>query len=153
MATLDVAASAVIPTTPERLWQLLCDTSRYAEWVEGTAAVARTDGPATQHSTYVEVNPIVGPWRATATWTVVESDPPHRQVHRSRDIPLSSEFLVIMEISPEGSACRLTHTLRATSLYGPLGAAFFALLRGRTRRNNEQSVRNLSEIANREISS
>jgi carbon monoxide dehydrogenase subunit G len=152
MAHLDVAATSVIPTTPERLWQLICDTSRYAEWVEGTATVARTDGPALPNSTYVEVNPILGPWKAKATWTVVESQPPYRQVHSSPDIPLSNEFLVIMEITPEGSGSRLTHTLRATSSYGPLGAAFFALLRGRTRRNNEQSVHNLSDIAKREIS-
>jgi carbon monoxide dehydrogenase subunit G len=152
MAKLDVAATAIIPTTPERLWQLICDTTRYAEWVEGTEAVARTDGPAIPDSTYVEVNPILGPWKATATWTVVESRPPYRQVHRSPDIPLSDEFLVIMEITPQGSASRLTHTLRATSSYGPLGAAFFAVLRRRTRRNNEQSVKNLGEIARREIS-
>jgi carbon monoxide dehydrogenase subunit G len=153
MATLDVAASAVIPTTPERLWQLICDTTRYAQWVQGTEAVARTDGPAIPGSTYLEVNPILGPWKATATWTVVESEPPYRQVHRSADIPLSNDFQVIMEIAPQGDASRLTHTLRATSSYGPLGAAFFALLRRRTRRNNEQSVLNLSEIAKREICS
>jgi carbon monoxide dehydrogenase subunit G len=152
MAKLDVSASATIPATPERLWQLICDTTRYAEWVEGTEAVARTDGPAIPNSTYVEVNPILGPWKATATWTVVESQPPHRQVHSSPDIPLSNEFLVIMEITPEGNASRLTHTLRATSSYGPIGAAFFALLRRRTRRNNELSVQRLSEIAKREIS-
>ena len=152
MATLDVAASATIATTPERLWQLISDTTRYAEWVEGTETVARTDGPAVPTSTYVEVNPILGPWKTTATWTVVESQPPHRQVHSSHDIPLSNEFLVIMEIAAQGDASRLTHTLRATSSYGPLGAAFFGLLRRRTRRNNEHSVRNLSEIATREIS-
>ena len=43
------------------------DTSRYADWVAGTDAVTRTDGPARQGSTYDEVNPILGPWKAKSS--------------------------------------------------------------------------------------
>jgi hypothetical protein len=41
----------------------VCAT-HYAEWVEGTADPTRTDGPAREGSTYHEVNPILGPWKA-----------------------------------------------------------------------------------------
>jgi len=75
------------------MWELLCDTSRFAEWVAATAAVTRTDGPASHGSTYAEVNPILGPWKAKTSWTVVEFDPPRRQVHRTEDIPIASEFV------------------------------------------------------------
>jgi uncharacterized protein YndB with AHSA1/START domain len=152
MANFDLSASAVVPTSPERLWALLCETHRYAEWVEGTEAVTRTDGPAVLGSTYEEVNPIVGPWKAKASWTVVEFEPPHRQVHRSEDIPMAAEFLVVMEVEADGDAVKLTHTLRASSSLGPLGAVTFALLERRTRRDNERSVQNLYELACREKS-
>jgi carbon monoxide dehydrogenase subunit G len=150
MATFDLAASATVAVAPGRLWALLCDTRRYAEWVQGTDSVTRTDGPACAGSSYAEVNPIIGPWKARAHWTVVEFDAPRRQVHRSHDIPMAAAFLVIMEVTPTADGSRVTHTLRATSSWGPLGAVLFAALRSRTRRNNEHSVRNLAEIAIRE---
>ena len=88
MAQLEVTASAAIAAPPAQLSELVSDTSRYAEWVAGTAEVTRTDGPARESSTYDEINPIMGPWRAKTRWTVIEFDPPHRQVHRSEDIPV-----------------------------------------------------------------
>lgn len=47
-------------------WRPLSNTGRYAEWVGGTLEVTRTDGPARTGSTYYEVNPILGPWRANS---------------------------------------------------------------------------------------
>ena len=38
--------------------------------------------------TYDEVDPILGPWKASTTWHVVEHEPPRRSVHTTRDIPL-----------------------------------------------------------------
>ena len=64
---MEVTAYAVVPAPPDRVWELVCDTSRYAEWVEGTDEVTRTDGPAAPESTYDEVNPILGPWKANRT--------------------------------------------------------------------------------------
>ncbi len=151
MAQIEVTASAVIAAAPERLWELVSDTSRYAEWVAGTAAVLRTDGPARLNSTYDEINPIVGPWRAKTRWTVVELDPPHRQVHRTEDIPLASEFLVIIEIAPSGDGNEVMFTLRAKPSLGVLGASILGVLKSQTRKDNERTVRNLAELAAREL--
>lgn len=52
MATLEVAVSATLTAAPEQAWELLCDTKRYAEWVEATEKVTQTDGPARLGSTY-----------------------------------------------------------------------------------------------------
>jgi hypothetical protein len=87
MTQIEVTASTGIAAAPVRVWELVCDTSGYAERVAATAAVSGTDGPASKGSTYDELNPIVGPWRAKTHWTVIEFDPPHRQVHRSEDVP------------------------------------------------------------------
>ena len=149
MAQMEVTASATVGAAPERVWELVSDTSRYAEWVAGTAAVPRTDGPAREGSTYDEINPIVGPWRAKTRWTVIEFDPPRRQVHRSEDIPLASEFLVIIEISPSGEGSNVTFTLRAKPTLGVLGASILGALKSRTRKDNERTVRALAELASR----
>jgi carbon monoxide dehydrogenase subunit G len=151
MAQIEVTASAVIAAAPEQLWKLVSDTSRYAEWVAGTAAVPRTDGPAREGSTYDEINPVVGPWRAKTRWTVIEFDPPRRQVHRTEDIPFASEFLVIIEIVPSGDGGEVTVTLRAKSSLGVLGASVLGVLKSQTRKDNERTVRSLAELAAREL--
>ncbi len=150
MAEIEVTASAKTAAAPERVWEVVSDTSRYAEWVEGTAAVPRTDGPATQGSTYDEINPIVGPWRAKTRWTVVEFDPPRRQVHRSEDIPFASEFFVIIEVAPSGDGSDVTFTLRAEPSHGALGSSILGALKSRTRKDNERTVRTLAELVSRE---
>ena len=149
MAQMEVTASAVAAAPPAELWELVSDTSRYAEWVEGTAEVTRTDGPAREGSTYDEINPIVGPWRAKTRWTVNEFDAPHRQVHRSEDIPFASEFLVIIDLAPSGDGSEVTVTLRANPSFGVLGATILRMLKSQTRKDNERTVRNLAELAAR----
>jgi hypothetical protein len=132
------------------VWELICDTSRYAEWVAATAAVPRTDGPASKGSTYDEVSPIVGPLRVTTHWTVIEFDPPRRQVHRSEDLPFASESLVIMEIAPSGDGSEVTSTLRLQPSLGVLGATILKALKSKTAKDNERSVRTLAELASRQ---
>ena len=144
---IEVTPSTRIAATPERVWELVCDTSRYAEWVAATAAVSRTDGPASTGSTYDEVNPIVGPWSAKTRWTVIEFDPPHRQVHRSEDSPFASEWLVITEIAPSGDGSEVTSTLRAQPALEVLGASILRLLKSQTRTDNERIVRKLAGLA------
>jgi hypothetical protein len=123
---------------------------RYPEWVAGAAAVSRTDGPASKGSTYDLVEPIVGPWRARTWWTVLEFDPPGRQVHRSEDVPFASEFLVITEIAPSGDGSEVTYTLRAQPSLGVLGGSILKALESKTAKDNERSVRTLAELASRE---
>jgi uncharacterized protein YndB with AHSA1/START domain len=150
LTQIEVTASTRIAATPERVWELVCDTSRYAEWVAATAAVSRTDGPAKNGSTYDEVNPIVGPWSAKTHWTVIEFDPPRRQVHRSEDIPFASEFLVITEIAPSGDGSEVTSTLRLRPSLGAFGASILKALKSKNAKDNERTVRTLAELASRE---
>ncbi len=148
---LEVTASAIVPAPPEQVFELLCDTERYPEWVTATNAVTTTDGPAREGSTYHEVNPILGPWKASTAWRVVEHEPPRRTVHESRDLPLSSTFEVVMEVAPEGDASRVTLTLRGEPAMGPLGAVFASLMRGQVERDNRRSVAPFAELATREL--
>lgn len=148
MAELRVTATAAVSAEPERMWELLCDTTRYAEWVAGTDAVTRTDGPARPGSTYDEVNPVLGPWKARSRWTVAEFDPPRRQVHRGEGLPLTHTFEVVMEVAPVAdSASEVTISLRGTPSAGPVGALFVRLMSGQVERDNRRSVRRLAELA------
>ena len=137
----------------ERAWELLCDTSRYAEWVAGTEEVTRTDGPASAGSTYDEVNPIMGPWKAKTRWTVTEFDPPRRQVHAAEGIPMARSFEVVMEVAPVADACEVTLTLRGETSYGPLGAAFVAAQKGQVERDNRKSAENFALLASSLVAS
>jgi len=148
---LHVTASAVVPASQQRVFELLCDTARYPEWVTGTIAVTRTDGPAREGSTYDEVNPILGPWKASTTWRVIEHEPPRRSVHTTGDIPLSSRFDVVMEVAPEGEVSEVTVTLRGEPALGPVGATFARLMQGQVARDNRHSVEAFAELATREL--
>jgi hypothetical protein len=119
---IEVTASVAVTATPAETWELTSDTSRYAEWVVGTAAVTRTDGPARQGSTYDGTNPIMGPWRAKTHWTVVEFDALRRQIHRSQDGPFASEVLVTSDVAPPGDGGEVTLMLRLTPSLGVLAA-------------------------------
>ena len=148
---LEVTASAVVPASQQRVFELLCDTARYSEWVTGTDAVTRTDGPARDGSSYDEVNPILGPWKASTTWRVAAHEPPRRSVHTTGDIPLSSRFEVVMEVAPEGDASEVTLTLRGEPALGPVGAVFARLMQGQVERDNRRSVEAFAELATREL--
>jgi carbon monoxide dehydrogenase subunit G len=146
-----VSASGLVSAPRERAWELLCDTRRYAEWVQGTDAVTRSTGAAAEGVTYDEVNPMLGPWKARTTWEVVEHEPPRRSRHVTHDLPLTSSFEVVMELSPEGDdACMLTITLRGEPAKGPLGAAFLRAMRASAAKDNERTVAAFAALVARE---
>jgi carbon monoxide dehydrogenase subunit G len=148
---LEVTASAIVAAPPDDVFALLSDTARYSEWVTGTDAVTRTDGPAREGSTYDEINPVLGPWKAKTHWRVVEHEAPRRSRHETGDIPLSSHFQVVMEVAPEGDASRVTLTLRGEPALGPVGAGFARLMKGQVERDNRRSVEAFAELATREL--
>jgi Polyketide cyclase / dehydrase and lipid transport len=117
--------------------------------VSASELVPLPPGPAREGSTYDEVNPIAGPWKARTSWRVTEFTPPRRQVHWSTDVPLTSSFDVIMEVEPEGEATLVTLTLQGAPSSGPVGAAFARLMRGSVARDNRRSLENLAELAGR----
>ncbi len=148
---LEVTASAIVAAPSEDVFALLSDTARYSEWVTGTNSVTRTDGPAAEGSTYDEINPVLGPWKAKTHWRVVEHEAPRRMRHETGDIPLSSQFVVVMEVAPEGDGSRVTLTLRGEPAFGPIGSTFAALMRGQVERDNRHSVEAFAELATREL--
>jgi carbon monoxide dehydrogenase subunit G len=147
---LTVTASTHVPAPPEEVWDLISDTTRYAEWVEGTDAVTRTDGPAWEGSTYDEANTLLGPWKARTTWRITEYTPHRRQVHTSTDVPLAKRFDVVMELEPQAEGTLFVVTLTATPSLGPIGAAMAKLFRRVADAENRKTVANIADLVARE---
>jgi hypothetical protein len=143
VSVFDVSASRDIPAAPATVWEVLCDTQHYAEWVAGTAVVLRTDGPAALGVTYDEINPIIGPWNATTRWDITEFDKGRRMVHRCADLPLARDFRVTMEITAAGTGTRVTMTLHAEESLGPIGWLFGKAMAPKVGRDNQTSLVNL----------
>ena len=148
MARMQVTASGPVAAPAAEVWELLCDTSRYADWVVATDEVTRTDGPAREGSTYDEINPIAGPWKGRSHWTVMTFDAPHRQVHRGEGIAPTVKWLEVdMAVTPVGEdACEVTLKLSGESALGPLGALMAKALNGQIERDNHKSVENLAAL-------
>ena len=142
-AVFDVSASRDIPALPAAVWEVLRDTQHYAEWVAGTDAVTRTDGPAALAVTYDEINPIIGPWKTTTRWEITEYDEGRQMVHSSADLPLTRDFRVTMEIAPAGTGTRVTMTMRAEESLGPIGWLFVRSMAPQVDRDNRKSLVNL----------
>lgn len=138
-----VTASRDIPAPPAEVWDVLCDTAHYADWVPGTDAVSRTDGRAALGVTYDEINPILGPWKQATRWDITTYDDGHRMVHTSADLPLSRTFRVTMEIAPAGTGTRVTITLEAEESLGPVGWLFGKAMAPLVARDNQRSLVNL----------
>ena len=147
---LSVTASTYAPAPPEVVWELISDTTRYADWVEGTDAVTRTDGPAWEGSTYDEANTLLGPWKARSSWRVTEFTPHRRQVHTSTDVPLAKRFDVVMELEPQGEGTLFVVTLNAEPSMGPVGALMARLMKGVADAENRKTVQNFAEYVSRE---
>lgn len=122
MAERSIVVSATVPVAQAAAWDLLCDTTRYADWVQDTDAVVRTDGPAQLGSTYDERNDVLGPIKGSSHWTVVEHEPPGRTVHRGEGIAIAKDLHIEMALQGVGEdASELTLTFRYVPAFGLLG--------------------------------
>lgn len=149
----EVAQTLAIAAPPERVWALLADTGRYAEWVETCLEVTFHHGEAALGGVYKEVGHGLGPFTTRTTWTVAELAPGGPVWYR-RDtgsgIPLTNELESIFELVAEeasaGVGTRFTWRNRYRPALGPLGAAIDRLQRPGLHAMMGRSMARLSEI-------
>jgi uncharacterized protein YndB with AHSA1/START domain len=67
----------LIERSPEELWTVLADGSRYEEWVVGTAHSRPAAGDWPEVDSMIEYTVRLGPWDLTGHTVVRHSDPPH----------------------------------------------------------------------------
>jgi uncharacterized protein YndB with AHSA1/START domain len=141
-----VTVSRVIPAPRERVWEVLDDTSRYAEWVPQTLEVTRNDGEAVVGATYDERNKVVGPIKGSSRWRIVERDPGRSSLHEGEGLPLVKNLSIEFRTEAAGESTEVTSTLRYDPTLGPLGALIDKIAHGQTVAAQEQALANLEEL-------
>jgi uncharacterized protein YndB with AHSA1/START domain len=118
----EIAAEIRIAASPERIWDVIGSTERYAEWVVNTLAVTRVDSVlADEGVSYDERNRIMGPWTARSTWRVLFADPPHRTVHAGSGIPLAHDLQLECTLTPVGEGTLYGHAISYRPALGGVG--------------------------------
>ncbi|GGR33244.1 SRPBCC family protein [Streptomyces netropsis] len=67
----------LIERSPEAVWAVLADGSRYGEWVVGTARSAPAQGTWPELGSAIEYTIRLGPWTASGHTYVRRCEPPH----------------------------------------------------------------------------
>ena len=127
-----VAASVWIGVSPQEVWDLYADVEGSVEWVPFAEEIVSISGPAGLGQVYRERTRLGGV-SAIAEWTIVEWDPPRRQVQRSAGKGMDSRLVIEVEPAPNGSIVRQQAILESRAP-GPLGwlhERVFGLVAGR----------------------
>jgi uncharacterized protein YndB with AHSA1/START domain len=148
-----IVARVDIDASRERVWEMLCDVGRYAEWVESTLKVTRSDGPAQLGGTYEEVTRVSGPWKTTTRWRVVKFEPLVRQEHSGEGVVTAQDMAVIMELSDVGDKTHLELVIRYAPRFGVVGRMIDAAVEGSLRRAQQRSAEAFARLVVRESSS
>ena len=145
------AATAVAPGTPEEIWALVSDPSRFVSWAALTREVLRYDDPLGPGGSYSERNLIAGPLTAINTFTVVEEVPPLRAVHRVTGTALASEMWFFVVLGPVAAGTQVTVGLRYRAAFGGPGDRLaLALVAPRLRRGFRRTADNIARVARRD---
>lgn len=145
------AATGVVPGTPEEVWALAGDPSRFVSWAALTREVLRYDEPLGIGGSYVERNLVAGPFTAVNTFTVVEEDPPWRAVHRVTGARLASEMWFFVVLGPVDAGTQATIGLRYRAAFGRAGDRVVERhVAPRLRRGFGDTIANLALVAARD---
>ena len=114
-----VTAVARIDAAPQAVWDLYADVERSVEWVPFAEEILYVSGPAGLGQVYRERTRLGG-ISDVAEWTVIEWDPPRRQVQRSIGKGMESRLVIAVEPADDGSVARQEVILDSRAP-GPLG--------------------------------
>jgi uncharacterized protein YndB with AHSA1/START domain len=145
-----IVVSRVIPAAQERVWKVLDDTSRYADWVPQTLEVTRNDGEAVAGATYDERNEVFGPIKGKSRWRVVAREEGY-SLHEGEGLPLVKNLSIEFRTQPAGEATEVTSTLRYDPTLGPVGALIDKAARGKVVSEQQQALANLEELVTSQV--
>jgi hypothetical protein len=112
-------ASIRIEASPAAVWDLYADVERSVEWVPFAEAIQFVSGPAGLGQVYRERTRLGGV-SDIAEWTVIEWDPPRRQVQHSIGNGMDSRLVIEVEPAGSGSIARQEVILDSRAP-GPIG--------------------------------
>jgi len=125
-------ASIEIAAPPQDVWDLYADVERSTEWVPFAEEILFVSGPAGLGQVYRERTRLAG-ISDIAEWTVIEWDPPRRQVQQSLGKGMDSRLVIALDPRPDGTLARQEVILdsRAPGPLGWLHERIFGIVAGR----------------------
>jgi uncharacterized protein YndB with AHSA1/START domain len=148
--TYEVETTAEIAAPINKVWDIINDTGRYAEWVDIVDEVIDHHGPARPGLTYSENYRVLGPIRTRTVWTVREVEPQHWRLDSGTGLAPLKNFVVYFkfdEVSGKPSTTAFTYGVRYQIGLGPLGKVIQPLLASNLRKGFDASIRNLRKLA------
>lgn len=112
-------ASIHIEAPPQAVWDLYADVEGSVGWVPFAEEILYVSGPAGLGQVYRERTRLGG-ISDVAEWTVIEWDPPRRQVQRSTGKGMDSRLVIAVEPAGGGTLARQEVILDSRAP-GPLG--------------------------------
>ena len=118
-----------IEAPPQAVWDLYADVERSVEWVPFAEEILHVSGPAGLGQVYRERTRLGG-ISDVAEWTVIEWDPPRRQVQQSLGKGMDSRLVIAVEPSGGGAIARQEVHLdsRAPGPFGWLHERVFGIV-------------------------
>lgn len=115
----DLRAAIEISAPVQEVWDLYADVHGSVDWVPFAEEILFVSGPAGLGQVYRERTRLGG-ISDVAEWTVIEWDPPRRQVQRSTGKGMDSRLVIELEPTATGTLAR-QEALLASRAPGPLG--------------------------------
>jgi hypothetical protein len=114
-----LAVSTHIACGPQAVWDLYADVPGSVDWVPFAEEILYVSGPPGLGQVYRERTRLAG-LSSVSEWTIVEWDPPRRQVQLSEAFKMDSRLMI--EVTPGETGTRLTQSVELRSqLPGALG--------------------------------
>lgn len=145
-AHFEISERAIIPAPVDRVWEVISNTARYAEWVAAVLEVTDHHGPAEVGKTYSERNRTLGPLTTRSVWTVQEIDPLRRRVDTGTGFDPLREMTNIFEFRPVETGTEMTYAVRYQITPAPFGHLLHRIVQPGTRQGMQTSMSNLSDL-------
>lgn len=139
-----------IDAPPQRVWDVVMDPNRLADWVTIHRRVDRVPPHLRRGSTFEQTLNLRGA-PLHVVWTVVDVDPPRRAVWEGQG-PAHSRASIVYELRPDGeNGTVFDYTNEFKPPGGPLGAvAGRVLVGGLSQREAQRSLQRLKQLVESE---
>ena len=127
--TRHLVASIRIEASPQSVWDLYADVERSVEWVPFAEEILFVSGPPGIGQVYRERTRLGG-IADIAEWTVIEWDPPRRQVQRSTGKGMESRLVITVDPNGDATLARQEVILasRAPGILGRIHERLFGIV-------------------------
>ncbi|MFZ2527849.1 MAG: SRPBCC family protein [Rhodococcus sp. (in: high G+C Gram-positive bacteria)] len=148
MSEFVIRAHRNLVVTPEEVWAVTSDTSRYADWVTSVHEVHTHHGHAEVGGQYTETVASLGPLTTHATWTVRDLEPTRLRIDSGTGFAPLRDVVNIFRFAPlsGGAATSMTYEFHFDLTPRPLGALAHRILRTGMVADFDRSMRALEAV-------